>query len=77
MDGNWKLAFPICMFPVRTSVPALAGVNYPGVCINQPSGNSAFCMQHLTAAKEIGYPTNVKAFRRFLYGSASKFIIVI
>lgn len=65
------------MFPVVTTVPGLAGVNYPDVCTNQPVGNKAFCAHHMKVAKERGYHTSVRDFRRFLQlqGSESKFKI--
>ena len=67
VDGNWKLAFPICMFPVKTSVPGLAGVNYPDVCTSQPVGSRAFCAHHLHVAQERGYPT--RDFFKVIYFS--------
>ena len=62
-------------FPVVTTVPGLAGVNYPDVCTNQPVRNKAFCAKHMKVAKERGYHTSVRDFRRFLQlqGSEIKF----
>ena len=30
-DGNWKLTFPHCMFPVKCST-LLSGLNTPNIC---------------------------------------------
>ena len=65
MDGNWKLSFPHCMFPVSSSLPLLCTTNYPGVCPNQPEGKSAFCSDHLSIASERGYPTTIKDFAKY------------
>ena len=61
MDGNWKLTFPHCMFPVKAQV-SLPLVNFPSVCPNQPQGNTAFCSDHLELAQSLHYPTDIKGF---------------
>ncbi len=53
------------MFPVKSTVPGLRGVNYPNVCPEQPSGMAIFCQQHLALAEELGYPTDIRAFLKF------------
>ena len=50
MDGNWKLCFPYCMFPVSSSV------------LNLPKPKSAFWIEHYSKAQTLGYPTDVKGF---------------
>ena len=65
------------MFPVTASVPALPGVHYPNVCTNKPSGNKAFCSQHLPVANDRGYPTSVRDFRSYLQGSQGTLIFSV
>ena len=64
VDGNWKLTFPHCMFPVKTSI-GLPGVNFPDVCPQQPKGNHAFCSHHMVIAESRKYPTSVKEFLHY------------
>ena len=64
MDGNWKLCFPHCMFPVSSSVPNLSNVRFPNVCPKPLKPKSAFCIQHYSKAQTLGYPTDVKGFCR-------------
>jgi hypothetical protein len=66
IDGNWKINFPHCMYPVQVSVPALPLINMPDVCINQPLNSEiAFCCHHMEIAKTKGYPTKVRDFVKF------------
>ena len=62
MDGNWKLCFPYCMFPVSSSVPNLPNVWFPNVCPEPLKPKSAFCIEHYSKAQTLGYPTDVKGF---------------
>jgi len=62
VDGNWKLTFPVCMFPIRDTQPGMHGLNAPNVCPDQPSGNAILCKEHLALAQQRGYPITVKAF---------------
>ncbi len=45
IDGNWKLCFPHCMFPVKAGLPGLPNLNFPDVCIEQLNPGLAFCKQ--------------------------------
>ena len=65
VDGNWKLTFPVCMFPVHVTQPGMRGLNSPNVCPDQPCGNAVFCKEHLVLAKQRGYPCTVKEFVRY------------
>ena len=65
MDGNWKLCFPHCMFPVVCKVPNLPLLNFPSVCTGQPKAKSAFCITHHSKAQGLEYPTDVKGFLHF------------
>ena len=66
IDGNWKLNFPHCMYPVQVSVPALPLINMPDVCTNQPmNSENAFCCHHVEVAKTKGYPVKVRDFVKF------------
>ena len=71
MDGNWKLTFPHCMYPIETTVPGLPGINYPDVCENQPvSSKHAFCSMHHKVATEKKVPTDIQGFIRYCGGKA-------
>ncbi len=65
IDGNWKLTFPVCTFPVRATQPGMRGLNAPDVCPEQPCGNAAFCTEHLVLAQQRGYPSTIKEFLRY------------
>ncbi len=50
LDGNWKLTFPHCLFPVKASyfawvTNAQHAYNY-NVCTEQIKPKSAFCVYH-------------------------------
>ena len=63
MDGNWKLTFPHCMYPIETIIPGLAGINYPDACQGQPiTSKQAFCNVHHEVATEKKVPTDVRGF---------------
>ena len=65
MDGNWKLRFPHCMYPVKTTVAGFEALNFPDVCTNAPYGKgSAFCEDHCTTAAANGIPTSLREFLR-------------
>ena len=64
IDGNWKLAFAHCMFPVQKS-PVAIKLSLPNVCPEEPKGKNAFCTQHCTIVEEKGIPTNLKDFLSF------------
>lgn len=65
VDGNWKICFPHCMFPVKASVPGLKGITFPDVCPEQPKVNSIFCQAHLQVAQERQYPTDLRGFLKY------------
>ena len=65
VDGNWKICFPHCMFPVKATVPGFKGITFPDVCPEQPKGNCVFCPAHLRVAEERQYPTDLKGFLKF------------
>ncbi len=44
LDGNWKLIFPHCLFPVKATLPGLPTLNMPNVCTEQLKPKSAFCV---------------------------------
>lgn len=62
VDGNWKLTFPHCMFPVCAGIPGLPTLNFPDVCTEQLMPKSAFCIQHTKVAEARGYPTSIREF---------------
>lgn len=62
MDGNWKLTFPHCMFPVKAGLPGLPALN---MCIEQLLPRSAFCAHHYEVATSKGYPTTIRGFLKF------------
>ncbi|CAB4029260.1 Hypothetical predicted protein, partial [Paramuricea clavata] len=63
MDGIWKLRFPHCMYPVKTTISGLPTVNYPDICPKEPiSRTSAFCKEHCEIATTKGVPTELRKF---------------
>lgn len=65
IDGNWKLTFPHCMFPVTARLPGIPSLNFPDVCTEQLMPKSAFCPNHTEMAAAKGYPTNIKEFLKY------------
>ena len=73
MDGIWKLRFPHCMYPVKTTVAGFEALNFPDVCTNAPYGKgSAFCEDHCRTAAESGVPTSLRDFLREYCGVSDK-----
>ena len=70
LDGNWKLTFPHCMYPVKTQLLELPKLNFPDVCTEQLSPGLAFCEQHSQLAAVKGYPTKIRDFLKFCGVSA-------
>ena len=71
MDGNWKLMFPHCMYPVEVIIPGLPGLRHPAVCDKQPkSSKLAFCSNHHEIAIKKHVPTDVRDFIKYCGGSA-------
>ena len=65
LDGNWKITFPHCMFPVIAGVPGISALNIPNVNPNQLKAGTAFCVRHLEVATSLKYPTDIRAFLKF------------
>uniref|UniRef100_A0A1X7UKL4 CxC5 like cysteine cluster associated with KDZ domain-containing protein n=1 Tax=Amphimedon queenslandica TaxID=400682 RepID=A0A1X7UKL4_AMPQE len=77
IDGNWKLNFPHCMFPVHVSTPDFPALNIPDVCTSQPINSyTAFCENHCKIATDRGYPTGVTDFLKFVNKKANEDHIV-
>lgn len=73
MDGIWKLRYPICMYPVKTTVAGFEALNFPDVCTNAPYGKgSAFCEDHCRTATASGIPTSLRDFLREYCGLSDK-----
>lgn len=71
IDGNWKLTFPHCMFPIETTIPGLPEANYPDVCQGQPkTSKHAFCEVHHDVATKIKIPTDIRGFIHYCGGKA-------
>ena len=65
VDGNWKLCFTHCMYPVKVTISGLS-VNFPDVCTEEPiNSKSAFCHHHHEVATHHSYPTDVRGFLKF------------
>lgn len=63
LDGNWKLSYAHCMFPVPVTLPGYEGeINYPNVCPRNPEYQSAFCDRHTSVVKQKGIPTELRKF---------------
>ena len=60
-DGNWKLHYPICMF---TSKPTARGLDkfVPHICTKSPLSGQAFCEDHCSVIKQMGFPTGLRPF---------------
>ena len=73
MDRIWKLRYPICMFPVKTTVAGFEALNFPDVCTNAPYGKgSAFCEDHCKTLRDSGIPTSLRDFLREYCGVSDK-----
>ena len=77
LDGNWKLGFVHCMFPVVTKVIGVQWLNYPNVCTEEPLPNSAFCLKHSTLAKEQSIPTKLKDYVQFLNTKGNLIYLIV
>ena len=75
MDGNWKLCFTHCMFPVTAGVMGLPTLNIPNVCPRQLKSGSAFCDHHYRVAQELNYPTDIRGFLSFCGATESSKLI--
>jgi hypothetical protein len=63
MDGNWKLCYAHCMFPVLVKIAGYEKeINYPNICPQSPQYQSAFCERHHNIVKNKGMPTDLKQF---------------
>ena len=65
-DGNWKLGFTHCMYPIKTTVKGMPRLNFPDVCTDEPVFGQAFCKHHCTTAESKGIPTDLKKYLQFL-----------
>ena len=61
-DGNWKLGFTHCMYPVKTTVQGLPKLHYPEVCTEEPLYTMAFCKHHCDTARSKGIPTDLAKY---------------
>ena len=69
IDGNWKLTFPHCMYPVETAIPGLPDINYPDVCRSQPiTSKHAFCDMHHEIAIKNKVPIDIRGFIHYCGG---------
>lgn len=63
MDGNWKLCYAHCMFPVPVTISGYEGeINYPDVCPINPGYQSAFCQKHAKLVQNKGLPSKLRPF---------------
>lgn len=66
MDGNWKLCYAHCMFPVDVKIPGYEKeINYPKICPLSPKYKSAFCPRHHDIVEKTAIPTELKHFVLF------------
>ena len=65
LDGNWKLGFTHCMYPVKTTVEGFPQLNFPDVCTNEPQPSKAFCLQHCQLATEKNVPTSLRDYLQY------------
>lgn len=78
VDGNWKLNFPHCMYPVRSMLESMPSLNVPDVCSNQPvNSETAFCFYHCELAKRSEYPTTVRQFLNFCKKDLCELFVIL
>ena len=66
LDGDWKLCYAHCMFPVEAEILGYEGeINYPDVCPRNPEYQSAFCDRHSCIVKQKGIPTKLRDFLEY------------
>ncbi len=47
LDGNWKLCYAHCMFPVKVEIPGYEEeINYPDVCPRNPEYQSCLLLSN-------------------------------
>ena len=52
-DGNWKLCYAHCMFPVAVTIEGYEKeINYPKICPRNPEHQSEFCHTHCSVVKK-------------------------
>lgn len=68
LDGNWKISFAHCRYPVKTTVPGFPVLNYPDVCTEEALPHHAFCSEHCALAEQKGIPTGLQEYARFKAG---------
>ena len=60
VDGNRKIAYPICMYQVPRDSQAFHGkLNYVQSCPKQAQFGMAFCSEHCTMAEKLNIPTDL------------------
>lgn len=63
MDGNWKIRYPVCMYPTPKDTAAFQGnLKYVDTCPNSPMYGKAFCQHHCEVASTCGIPTDLKKY---------------
>ena len=61
-DGLWKLGYPICMMDIDGGINEELHEYIPTTCSDSPLPGHAFCSEHCQEVKQLGYPTELKAF---------------
>lgn len=67
-DGNWKLGFTHCMYPVTTKLEGFQQLKYPDVCTDEPKYGKAFCEHHCAVAAKNSIPCDLKEYLKFKAG---------
>ena len=71
LDGNWKLGFVHCMYPVKTSIQGFPLLNYPDVCTDELVPGKAFCNWHCDLAHQRDIPSKLKEYLQFRSGKGT------
>ena len=63
IDGNWKIRYPVCMYPVPKNTAAFEGnPRYVDTCPNSPAYGKAFCEDHCLVASAQSIPVDLRGF---------------
>ena len=65
-DGNWKLGFTHCMYPVTSKLEGFQQLR--DVCTDEPKYGKAFCEHHCAVAAKNSIPCDLKECLKFKAG---------
>ena len=63
INSNWKIRYPVCMYPVPKNTPAFEGnLQYVDTCLNSPAYGKAFCEDHCLVVSAQGIRVDLRGF---------------